>query len=152
MHKVLGAPSSIIAETDPIKHKARRAPLESLFSRQFILNLEPMLMSKIELCCRRFDELYAADRPVKVEWALKSLSIDMVSEFCFGQSVGALYDDDFRSGSVKVFRAYLQNLHVLKAFPIVRTITQSLPLWLARMASGTVARGIELEMVSRAYY
>lgn len=148
MHKVLGAPSSIIAETDPAKHKARRAPLDSLFSRQSILKLEPMLMSKINLCCDRFDEMHKAGRSIEVEWALKSLSIDMVSEFCFGQSVGGLYDDNFKSGPVQVFRAYLQNLHIIKAFPIVRTISQSLPLWLAKMASSTLAGGIELEIVS----
>lgn len=147
MHKVLGAPSSTVAETDPIKHKRRRAPLESLFSRQSILKLEPMLMDKMELCCTRFDELYAADRSIKLEWALKSLTIDMVSEFCFGQSLGALYDDNFMSGPVQVFRAYLHSLHIIKAFPFVRTLSQSLPYWLAKRISKTIKMGNELETV-----
>lgn len=147
MHKVLGAPSSTVAETDPVKHKRRRAPLESLFSRQSILKLEPMLMAKIDMACARFDEIHAAGRPVRVEWALKSLTMDMVSEFCFGQSLGALHDDDFMSGPVQVFRSYLHNLHIIKAFPIVRTLSNTLPLWIAKRISKTVAMGNELETV-----
>lgn len=147
MHKVLGAPSSTVAETDPAKHKVRRAPLEGLFSRQSILKLEPMLMEKMDLCCSRFDELYAAGKTIKVEWALKSLTIDMVSEFCFGKSLGALHDEEFRGGAVTVFRAYLHNLHIIKAFPFVRTLSQSLPLWLAAKLSKTVEQGHDLETV-----
>ncbi|KAK4212172.1 cytochrome P450 [Rhypophila decipiens] len=146
MHKVFGAPSSTLAEADPVKHKARRQPLESLFSRQSVLKLEPMLLTKIDLACSRFRDMYSAGKPVKVEWALKSLSFDMVSEFCFGQSLGALYHDDFMSDGVQVFRTYLNSLHVIKAFPFVRVLSQSLPLWLARRVSKTIARGKELEI------
>ena len=104
-------------------------------------------MEKMDLCCARFDEMYSAGRPVKVEWALKSLTIDMVSEFCFGRSLGALYDDNFMGGPVQVFRAYLHSLHVIKAFPFVRTLSQSLPLWIARRLSKTIEMGNELETV-----
>jgi cytochrome P450 len=149
MHKVLGAPASTLAETDPVKHRARRRPLESLFSRQSILNLEPMVLSKVDFACQRFDEFYQSGKPVPAEWALKSLSFDIVSEFCFGSGLGALYDEDFKSDPVRVFRAYLHNLHIIKAFPLVRTISQSLPLWLARLVSKTVARGKELEILVR---
>ncbi|KAM7183941.1 Cytochrome P450 [Naviculisporaceae sp. PSN 640] len=146
MHRVLGAPASTLVEADPVKHKARRQPLESLFSRQSVLKLEPMLLAKLDLACSRFREMYAAGKPVKVEWALKSLSFDMVSEFCFGQSLGALYHDDFMSDPVQVFRSYLNSLHIIKAFPFVRVLSQSLPLWLARRVNTTVARGKELEI------
>jgi cytochrome P450 len=75
MHKVLGAPSSTLAECDPVRHKQRRAPLESLFAKKNILKLEPMLMQNIEHISQRFDELYAAKKPVSMEWALKSLAM-----------------------------------------------------------------------------
>ena len=75
MHKVLGAPTSTLAESDPIRHKQRKAPLEQLFAKKNILKLEPMLMEHVDYCCKRFDELYAAGRPVKMIWALKSLAM-----------------------------------------------------------------------------
>ncbi|KAG6365900.1 hypothetical protein INS49_000076 [Diaporthe citri] len=149
MHKVLGAPSSTLAEVDPVAHKRRRGQLESLFSRQSILKLEPMVMAKIDTCCERFDDRYNEGRPVPVEWALKSLSLDIVSEFVFGKSFGALYDDDFKSAPIQVFRAYLHSLHVIKAFPVVRILSESLPLWLARVVSKTVAQGKEQEIFTR---
>lgn len=64
MHKVLGAPSSTLAESDSIKHKQRRASLEPLFAKKNILQLEPMLMEQVDYCCQRFDEHFAADKPV----------------------------------------------------------------------------------------
>jgi cytochrome P450 len=75
MHKVLGAPTSTLAECDPIRHKQRRAPLESLFSKKNILSLEPMLMKHIDHCSTRFDEFHAKGKPVSMEWALKSLAM-----------------------------------------------------------------------------
>ncbi|THX79252.1 hypothetical protein D6D05_05030, partial [Aureobasidium pullulans] len=110
---------------------------------------KPMLMDKLNICCSRFDDLYAANKSIKLEWALKSLTIDMVSEFCFGQSLGALYDDDFMSGPVQVFRAYLHSLHVIKAFPFVRSISQILPYAIAKRLSKTIKMANELESFSR---
>ena len=75
MHKVLGAPSSTLAESDPVRHKQRRAPLEPLFAKKNILRLEPMLMEHVDYCCQRFDEHFAAGKPISVEWALKSLAM-----------------------------------------------------------------------------
>lgn len=77
MHKVLGAPSSTLAESDPIRHKQRRAPLEPLFAKKNILKLEPMLMDHVDHCCARFDQYHAAGKPVSLEWALKSLAMGM---------------------------------------------------------------------------
>ncbi len=75
MHKVLGAPSSTLAESDPVRHKQRRAPLEPLFAKKNILKLEPMLMKHVDYCCKRFDKYCAAGKHVSMEWALKSLAM-----------------------------------------------------------------------------
>lgn len=142
MHKVLGAPSSTLAESDPVRHKQRLAPLELLFAKKNFLKLEPMLLEHVEYCSERFDEFYAAARPVSMEWALKSLAMgkfqiaswlnwfpplrrcsDMVSQFSFGKSLNALADPEFKSLPVRFFQQYLPSLHVIKAFPFVRMLT-----------------------------
>jgi hypothetical protein len=79
MHKVLGAPTSTLAESDPVRHRQRRAPLESLFAKKNILKLEPMLMENIEYCSTRFDEFFARNEPVSMEWALKSLAMGLLT-------------------------------------------------------------------------
>lgn len=165
MHKVLGAPSSTLAESDPVRHKQRKAPLEPLFAKKNILKLEPMLLEHVEYCSQRFDEFYAAGKPVLMEWALKSLAmgklqtanrlnrfpelrrfLDMVSQFAFGKSLDALADPEFKSLPVRVFQQYLPSLHVIKAFPFVRMLN-SLPLWIAKRISHAVEMGHELEQV-----
>ena len=146
MHKVLGAPSSTLAEADPVRHKQRRAPLEPLFQKKNILKLEPMLMEHVDYASERFDEFYARGQPVSMEYALKSLAMDMVSQFAFGRSLEALADPDFKSLPVRVFQQYLPSLHVIKAFPFVRYLN-SLPLWIAKRISYAVEMGHELEQV-----
>ncbi|KAJ5769074.1 Cytochrome P450 [Penicillium odoratum] len=144
MHKVLGAPSSTLAECDPVRHKQRKAPLEQLFSKKNILSLEQMLMEHVDYCSERFDEYFAQGKPVSMEWALKSLAMDMVSQFAFGQSFDALSDPEFKSLPVRVFQQYLPSLHVIKAFPFVRLLN-SLPLWIAKRIPHSVEMGHELE-------
>jgi cytochrome P450 len=75
MHKVLGAPTSTLAESDPVRHKQRKAPLVPLFAKGNMQALEPMLMTHVDYCCSRFDEFFAAGKPVSMEWALKSLAM-----------------------------------------------------------------------------
>ena len=70
----------------------------------------------------------------------------MVSEFAFGQSLGALAHPEFKSLPVRVFREYLPSLHVIKAFPFVRWLN-NLPLWISKYISETVVMGHELEQV-----
>ena len=77
LHKVFGAPSSTVAECDPRKHKIRRAPLESLFAKVNTNKLEPSLLQNLDFLSKRFDSMYAAGKPVNMEWALKSLTMGM---------------------------------------------------------------------------
>ena len=144
MHKVLGAPTSTLAESDPLRHKQRKAPLESLFNKKSVLKLEPMLMDHVEYCTQRFESMYASDEPVLMGWALKSLAMDMVSQFAFGESLHALSHPSFQSLPVRVFAEYLPSLHTIKAFPFVRWL-HKLPLWLGKRISYQLEMGHELE-------
>lgn len=72
------------------------------------------------------------------------LLLDMVSQFAFGQSLGALADPEFKSLPVQVFKQYLPSLHVLKAFPFIRYL-HNLPLWVAKRLSRSIEMGHELE-------
>ncbi|KAF3935122.1 hypothetical protein ABW20_dc0101106 [Dactylellina cionopaga] len=147
MHKVLGAPSSTVAETDPVLHKLRRGALEQLFSRQSILKLEPMLMGKIERWSKKLEEFFEAGKPVPMEFALKSLTMDMVTTFAFGQEFGAVEDPKFQSIPVRLFRNYLMSLHFIKAFPFVKML-QNLPYFIARHISPSIEMGRYLEELS----
>ncbi|KAI4247989.1 MAG: hypothetical protein LQ352_006029, partial [Teloschistes flavicans] len=147
IHRVLGAPASSLVEHDPVIHKQRRAPLDTLFSKSNISKLEPMMLQYIEQLLKRFDECHAKGKAVEMEWALKSLAMDTVSCFAFGESFHALDDHDLRGLPVQVFVQFLRSLHVIKAFPFVRALA-NLPLWLAKRISKAVEMGHELETVT----
>ncbi|KAI4200234.1 MAG: hypothetical protein LQ350_004092 [Teloschistes chrysophthalmus] len=147
IHRVLGAPASSLVEHDPVIHKQRRAPLDTLFSKSNVNKLEPMMLQYIEQLFGRFDECHAKGKPVEMEWALKSLAMDTVSSFAFGEPFHALDDPDLRGLPVQVFVHFLRSLHVIKAFPFVRSLA-NLPLWLAKRISKAVEMGHELETVT----
>jgi hypothetical protein len=43
MHKVLGAPSSTLAESDPVRHKQRKAPLGFCLGKKLIKSLRAVI-------------------------------------------------------------------------------------------------------------
>jgi len=71
-----------------------------------------------------------------------------MSQLAFGKSFNALSDPEFRSLPVRVFLEYLQSLHVMKAFLIVRVSMQTLPQWIAKRVSHTIDLG-SLELWNR---
>lgn len=139
--------TSIPVEPDPIKHKIRRGHLEPLFSRRSILQLETMVIEKIDLLCTRLDEFYANKRQVNVEWAIKSTTIDTISEFCMGKSFGALNHKDLCSNEVRAFTASLHNLYNFQAVPYLHQVVRYLPLPISNALSETTEMGTRLYIV-----
>ena len=69
----------------------------------------------------------ARDQRVNVEWAIKNVTIDTISEFCLGKGFGTLQDGDPHSSEVQLFTALLHNLYNLKAVPYLRQLVRYLP-------------------------
>ncbi|KAF3941755.1 hypothetical protein ABW19_dt0201564 [Dactylella cylindrospora] len=103
-----------------------------------------MLMNKFENWSQKLDDQFLAGKPVEMEYAFKSLAMDMVTTFCFGEEFGAVNHPKFKSIPVLVFRSYLMTLHAIKAFPFIK-LFEKLPSFIAKRISTAIEMGQHLE-------
>lgn len=64
--------------------------------------------------------------------ALRCVTVDIISSYCFAQSVGALDAKDFDHGLLRTMRDSSTTLWFLKYFPFIRPLMMTLPSWLER--------------------
>jgi hypothetical protein len=73
------------------------------FSRANILRHVPKMNEKVDHLMARLTEYARAEKPIPLVAAFRCLSIDTITEFCYGQSLGALECDDFHCSQFEAF-------------------------------------------------
>lgn len=116
-YHAMGSPGSIAQTADHEHHRIRRAPLNSFFSRRSILNLEPIVKSKIELLSQGFDGFLQRRETLHIGTAFTSLGIDVISDYAFGQSWGCLDDPAFSPRWKQTITMLLRAVPILKHIP-----------------------------------
>lgn len=78
---------SVSGVIDPGVHKTRRAALNHSSSRRTILELEPLIQTKVAKLCRRLKQDYASrKRAANMHNAFQALTIDTVTDFAYATS------------------------------------------------------------------
>ncbi len=73
------------------------------FSRANILRHVPMINEKVDRLMARLTEYARAEKAIPLVAAFRCLTIDTITEFCYGQSLGALECDDFHCSQFEAF-------------------------------------------------
>lgn len=86
-YQLFGLSKSVFGVIDPGVHKTRRAALNPSFSRRTILELEPLIQTKVAKLCSRLEEDYASrGRAANMHNAFQALTIDTVTDFAYATS------------------------------------------------------------------
>ncbi|KAK0218598.1 cytochrome P450 [Armillaria nabsnona] len=85
---------SVFGFTDPALAKKRRDILNPLFSRRSILKLEGIIQQKVNTLINIITEEYR-DTPVDLHQALKAVTMDIITAYCYAQSFDALHSPSF---------------------------------------------------------
>ncbi|KAJ5046622.1 uncharacterized protein L3040_003860 [Drepanopeziza brunnea f. sp. 'multigermtubi'] len=89
----------------------------------------------------------ASGKSADLLFAFRCFTVDTVQEFCFGKSVHAMEEADFRAPLVTAMDAALPTFFIFKNFPLFRKTLLSLPPWLAVRASPKTAGLIHLQEI-----
>ena len=124
----ISLPGTSIGETDPNLHRIRRAVIAPSFSAAYVQRVHfPLIQQKLRQLCSLMDQSAVAGAPVNIKWALKSLTLDVISKLVFGEEFGVL-------NSLDASHLYLDMLHetvkggwTSRAFPNVSAIMMALP-------------------------
>ncbi|KAF5355464.1 hypothetical protein D9758_006320 [Tetrapyrgos nigripes] len=109
--------------------RVRRGMLNPFFSRRAILKLRYVIQGKIDRLITRIKE-YPKGRPIDLSFAFRSLTMEIITEYCFSASYDALEYPDFRHPLVVVFQELIQNFWLSKYFTTPMRLFASSPTWL----------------------
>ena len=126
--KANGSPGSVASTIDHQTHKARRAPLTPFFSKRAVDNLESTIRAKVDLMTDGIKKQYLqAGRILPVGVPFTALTLDVISDYCFGQSWRCLSAPDFAPEWKRTMTNLFEPVPVVKQFPWIAQIMGSLP-------------------------
>ncbi|TRM68171.1 cytochrome P450 [Schizophyllum amplum] len=116
LYRAFGQQDSSFGSTDPVFAKARRDIISPLFSRRAILKLEPFVQQKIDkLIGKLLGHEHSSD-PIDMFRAFKSVTLDIILTYCFGESCDALDAPDFAHPVIIDLESTSRLLSVFKVF------------------------------------
>ena len=128
-------------------HRRRRAALNPFFSRKKVLELEDIVHDKADKLCRILQNNKDADKPTNIDAAFRAISVDVVTDYAFGESWDQLGSPDLGAWFSDMVRGSSGMFFTLQAFPTLKFL-HSLPPSVAKRMSPAVADFIGCQVVS----
>ncbi|KAK7697934.1 hypothetical protein SLS64_013021 [Diaporthe eres] len=147
-----GAPGSLASAGSHALHRARRAAVNPYFSRAAIAQLEAeSIRAKVELLCERLREHASSpsaaagegEEVVDVGAAMTALTLDVISEYCYGDCYDCLRDPAFAPQWKRAMQGGFESTNVTKHFIWLLRLVNSLPAWLAVKMNPDIAVFVE---------
>ncbi|KIK66823.1 hypothetical protein GYMLUDRAFT_157469 [Collybiopsis luxurians FD-317 M1] len=129
------ATEASITLSDPQQSKNRRYLLSPLFSRQAVIKLEYTIQKKVDQLVALLEKCYRSpESGAKLSIAFRSLTTDVITEYCFANSTNTLSDPNFAHPIAAETQNLLKRVWIQTYFPfivrLVATIPQGLILWI----------------------
>ncbi|THU95912.1 cytochrome P450 [Dendrothele bispora CBS 962.96] len=117
---------------DPQKARTRRMMLNPLFSRRAILKLRHVVQGKVDRLISRIKD-YPHGGPVDLASAFRSLTMDIITGYCFATSYDSLEHPTFRHPLILVVEQTLDNLWSRKYFTRLTRLSLATPIWIVKL-------------------
>ncbi|KAF8966429.1 cytochrome P450 [Flammula alnicola] len=130
MYKCFGSSESVFGQTDFRAAQRRRHALGPLFSRRATLKLENELQKHIDALISRLAAYQPRRTAADLHLALRSVTLDIITSYCFGQSFSALNHPGFSHPVAISMDATLHLCWVFKHVPILRKLVDHCPKWI----------------------
>jgi cytochrome P450 len=128
-----GDASGLIQLTrDRNRHKHRKGALTRFFSKRSVVQLEPSIIEKVERLSSGVEVFMNDKRILDATDAFGALTIDVITDYCFGQAYGSLSTPDFAPEWQRFFREMFSNSPFLRSWGWVIRRRESLPKWMLR--------------------
>lgn len=131
----LGAGYSTFTAGPVEVHKPRRARLDPFFSRRNVLNLEYLVQARAEKLTEIMHSKFSRNEAVDLHHAFRSISVDVISDYAFGESYELLARDDLGREFFDLVCGIGPPWWVFQQWPAVQTFALSLPPAVAKAMS-----------------
>ncbi|KAL4776899.1 cytochrome P450 [Aspergillus nidulans var. acristatus] len=145
-----GADRSVFTAPSPDVHRVKRAALNPFFSRKKVLELEDIVQDKAEKLVGRMKKAFNSTGAIDLHHGFRAISVDVITDYAFGDSYNFLDRDDFGIDFFNGFRDTGPALWTFQQFPIIQRVAKKMPFWLAERLSAPLALRRSQHMSSRA--
>ena len=136
--KLAGADGSSFSTVSHSHHRLRRSALNPFFSARSVMQLEPVIRSKVEKLCKRFEGIAQTQEVVRFDVAFMALTIDVITDYAFAADRKYLDEPDFKLLWKETINGGFQNLALAMYFPWLLPLMKRLPLSVAAAMNPTV--------------
>jgi cytochrome P450 len=128
-------------------HKPRRAMLDPYFSRKNVLALEHLVQARAENISDILTTKLAKGEAVDLHHAFRAISVDVISDYAFGESYGLLDTPDFGHEFFDMVSGIGPTMWFFQQFPAIQMLAMSLPAPIAKMTSKPLKQVLTLQEV-----
>ncbi|KAL8663690.1 MAG: hypothetical protein Q9202_003636 [Teloschistes flavicans] len=87
-------PNSMFTTPSNELHRTHRGVLNNFFSRKSVLDLEDVVQEKVQILMEHVSKALASGTALDVHHGLRAVSIDVITDYAFGESYGLLDQPD----------------------------------------------------------
>jgi cytochrome P450 len=143
-YSALGAGYSTFVSGPAEVHKPRRAKLDPFFSRRNVLNLEYLVQSRVQKLCDKIFSKFSKNQAVDLHHAFRSISVDVISDYAFGESYELLDREDLGREFFESGAGLGPSWWFFQQFPAMQTFALSLPSPMAKAMSKPLKQLLDL--------
>ncbi|KAK3337589.1 cytochrome P450 [Cercophora scortea] len=114
---IAGLDVVLTESSDKKKHALRRKDTMGQLSKQKVEDLHPLVASKLSIFLQRVQEHYESRQPVNVFSAWRCYTLDIISEFAFGQCLNALDNPDFENSMIETIDKFVGKFNLAIRLP-----------------------------------
>ncbi|KAL3420294.1 benzoate 4-monooxygenase cytochrome p450 [Phlyctema vagabunda] len=89
-----GSPHSAFETNEHDLHRVRRGAINPFFSKRSIVAIEPIIVTQVQNLCALLRARCASQQVLDLRVAFSSLTLDIISAYCFGDTWGCLQDEE----------------------------------------------------------
>ena len=120
-------------------HKLRRTAVAGFFSKRSVQALEPLVVQATEKLLSRFESEMRKKGPdagaVNLNNAFAAMTMDIISEYCFGESMNSLDRDEYGKEWLDILHQGVQLRPFGRQFPTLVNFMLDLPPWVVAKIS-----------------
>jgi cytochrome P450 len=139
-YNALCVPHSSVGTASNEMHKIKRGAMNPIFARQKVLDVESIVQDKVAKVIRRLESSVsktsvANETGVDLHHAFRAVSVDVASEFAFGNCYNFLDKSDTGAKFFEMARGIGPALYAFQQFPSLQILALKIPPWLAPLLS-----------------
>ncbi|PQE14947.1 cytochrome p450 protein [Rutstroemia sp. NJR-2017a WRK4] len=122
-----GSPGSVFETIPHDLHRLRRSAINHFFSNRSITAIEPMIKAKVSQLSDIFHAHMISKKPVNLRVAFSALTLDIISDYCYGESFGALKNEKLAMEWYYMLEAVMAKAPLFMHFPWLLKVMSLLP-------------------------